>query len=116
VLVNGLLILGFALGGVVLGERFWQLLGVASGSSPLVRLLAWYLGVHGLAAVLASRAPEKQPAVLVAVGAEKIGAVACFVALALEKFSLPLVLLAGFDAVMAVSFLLYARHVRRAEP
>jgi hypothetical protein len=105
---------GYALAGVALGERFWGLLGVASGSSPLVRLCAWYLLIHGVAALLVARAPERQPAVLVAIGLEKIGAVACFVALLQAGgAAIPLGGLAAFDAVMAVVFLLYARHVTR---
>ncbi len=63
--------------------------------------------------LLVARAPERQPAVLVAIGLEKLGAVACFAALeASGPPSVAIGLLLVFDAVMALAFLAYARWLR----
>ena len=110
VLLNGLAIVLVGGGAALLGERFWALHGVTvgAGGSPLLRLLGWYLLVHGVGAILISRAPEKNPVVLAMVGLEKIGAVACFGALLVAgPFSVSIVFLAGFDAAMAGVFLGY---------
>jgi hypothetical protein len=110
VFLNALGIVVFGLGAAALGERFWAFFGYAVAATPLLRLCGWYLAVHGVAGLLVAKAPERQPAVLVAIGVEKLGAVACFAALELQgPTSALLGLIAGFDAVMAAVFLAYAR-------
>src|SRR5204863_8974679 len=114
VFLNGLAIVLFGGGAAALGEQFWALHGVAAPSTPLLRLLGWYLAVHGVGAMLIAKAPEKNPVVLAMVGLEKVGAGACFVALlVVGPFSVPIAGLAVFDAVMAGVFLSYAAWVTK---
>ncbi len=117
VLLNGLAIVAFGLGAAVVGGPFWAFFGVSPGESPLLRLLGWYLAVHGVGAVLVARAPERQPVVVAMVGLEKIGAVVCFAVLAHAGPAwIRLALLAGFDAAMAAVFLGYFAWLGRSRP
>jgi hypothetical protein len=115
VLANSVLIVGFALGGLLAPEPFWRLLGVDPVNPLLARLMAWYLGTFGLGGLIAARAPEKHPLVVGLLGFEKIGAAATFFAcLGVYGFNPLLAGVGAFDAVMAVLLLRYARSLWRA--
>lgn len=113
VLINALLIVGFA-GGLLVAPGFlWGLVGVAQEGTPLGRVMAWYLLTFGVGGVLASRRPERHPIVIALVGLEKVGPALVFPLLyATDRANALLAVVGGFDALMAVVFLRYAWWLR----
>lgn len=113
VLVNSLLIIGFALGGLLFPEPFWRFFGVEPVSPLLARLMAWYLGTFGVGGVLASRDPERHRVMVAMLGVEKLGAAGAFAACQwVYGFNVPLAGVGLLDATVAVVLLRWYMHFR----
>jgi hypothetical protein len=116
VLLNGLIILSFAIPALVIPERHWGMLGLTATDPYLARVTAWYLLAFGIAALLAARAPERHPIVVALIGIEKLGpTTAFFVRLVTVGFNAPLAIVCASDAVLSVVLIRYALWLRARE-
>ncbi len=111
--INAALMAIFGLAALIAPTALWGVMGVDVETSPLVRVMAWYLLTFGVGALLATPRPEDHPIVVALVGLEKVGPAVVFNALYAMGQANPLLATAGlFDGVMAVVFLRYAWWLR----
>ena len=114
ILFNSLGIVLFALCGALMPTEFWGLLNVDSVHLEFTRIMGWYLFVFGLGGLIVWRNPQRQPAVVMLIGLEKIAPAILFPLLTLEKGAHWLVLAIGiFDGLMAVLCIWYSLWLTR---
>lgn len=111
--INAALMATFGFAAMIAPTVLWGVVGVDVETSPLTRVMAWYLLTFGVGGLLATPRPENHPIVVALVGLEKVGPAVAFNGLYAAGEANPLLAIAGlFDGVMAVVFLRYAWWLR----